>query len=100
MEEVWKNLETSLWIKGLPSSHERPTELRYKFVVGPTGSFLTCSSIAGRRENKSREGIGLESWTTGGRTAAEEGGDVRAFLSLVREEKAGEMGEMTSRPVS
>lgn len=91
MEEVWKNLDASLWIKGLPSSREGPTELRYyKFVVGPTGSFLTCSSITGRRDNKSREGIGLEHGVAGQLQRKEE--MVRAFLSLVREEKGGEMG--------
>lgn len=46
MEEIWNNLENSLWIKGFPNSPEEPDEIRYhKFVVEPTGSFLTFSSI-------------------------------------------------------
>lgn len=96
VEEVWNNLENPLWIKGFPSRPEEPAEIRYhKFVVEPTGSFLTFSRITWQWDNESRENRWLDlsnirDWQDSCRGSLRW---VKDPWLLVRDKNGGEMGD-------
>lgn len=90
MEDIWKNLENSLWIKGFLNNPKEPTEIRYhKFVGEPTAISWLFPVLLGSGITRAEKTYGWICPTLRiGRTAAEE-----ALVGLkdswlpVREEK-------------